>query len=93
MCTVSRHAKRAHIGSMLIVLPSIVSGIGVSFIIAAILVDQQVFRDIFACLGAGLLWADFFVTMAIFRRTMRSIDQRLHRIEMAIERTRRDQLS
>lgn len=66
---------------MLIVLPSIVSGIGLAFVLAAILVNQQVLRDVFFCLGATMLWADFFVTMAIFRHSMRSIDRRLRRIE------------
>ena len=66
---------------MLIVLPSIVSGIGLAFVLAAILVNQQILQDIFLCLGASMLWADFFVTMAIFRHSMRDIDRRLRRIE------------
>ena len=45
---------------MLIVLPSIVSGIGLAFVLAAILVNQQILRDVFLCLGASMLWADFF---------------------------------
>lgn len=66
---------------MLIVVPSILSGIGVGFILAGILVNQQIVQDVFLCVGAGMLWSDFFVTMAIFRRTVRSIDQRLKHIE------------
>lgn len=66
---------------MLIVLPSIVSGIGVAFILAAVLVNQRVVQDIFLCVGVGMLWADFFVTMAILRHALRSVDRRLRRIE------------
>ncbi|MGI8926490.1 MAG: hypothetical protein ACR2HN_07570 [Tepidiformaceae bacterium] len=66
---------------MLIILPSILSGIGVSFILVSILVNQQVVQDVFLCAGVGMLWADFFVTMAIFRRSVRSIDRRLRGIE------------
>lgn len=66
---------------MLIVLPSVVSGIGLAFILAAILVNQQIVQDVFLCLGASLLWLDFFVTMAILRHSYRSIDRRLRRIE------------
>ncbi len=66
---------------MLIVLPSIVSGIGVLFVLLGIVVDDEVFRDVFLSLGAVLLWLDFFITMAIFRRTVRSIDARLRRLE------------
>lgn len=66
---------------MLIVLPSIVSGIGVAFVLAAVLVNQQIVQDVFLCLGVSLLWADFFITMAILRHSLRSIDRRLRRIE------------
>lgn len=66
---------------MLIVLPSLVSGVGVAFILAAILVNNTILRDVFLCLGVVLLWLDFFVTMAIFRHSIRSIDRRLNRIE------------
>ena len=62
-------------------LPSLVSGVGVGFILAAILVNQKVLQDIFLCLGVVLLWADFFITMAIFRYTVRSIEDRLGHIE------------
>ena len=66
---------------MLIVLPSIVSGIGVAFILAAVLVNQRVVQDIFLCVGVTMLWADFFVTMAILRHALRSVDRRLRQIE------------
>jgi len=71
---------------MLIVLPSIVSGIGVVFILLGIFVDGGLLRDIFLAVGAMLLWLDFFITMAIFRRSVRSIDRRLRRIEARQER-------
>lgn len=70
---------------MLIVLPSIVSGLGVAFVLVAILVNQQIVQDVFLSVGVSLLWADFFVTMAIFRHTVRSIDRRLRRIEAGLD--------
>lgn len=73
--------ERRAISPALIVLPSLVSGVGVGFILAAILVNQQVLQDIFLSLGVALLWADFFITMAIFRSTIRKIEARLDRIE------------
>jgi hypothetical protein len=78
---VTHRAERRAISPALIVLPSLVSGVGVGFILAAILVNQQVLQDIFLCLGVALLWADFFITMAIFRGTIRSIEARLRSIE------------
>ncbi|MCC7364947.1 MAG: hypothetical protein IT303_11305 [Dehalococcoidia bacterium] len=66
---------------MLIVLPSIVSGIGVLFVLLAVLINQRIVQDIFLCLGVVLLWLDFFITMAILRHALRSIDRRLRRIE------------
>ena len=66
---------------MLIVLPSIVSGIGVVLILLGIVIDERVVRDVCLSLGVILLWLDFFITMAIFRRTVRDIDSRLHNIE------------
>jgi hypothetical protein len=70
---------------VLIVLPSIVSGLGVAFVLVAILVNQQIVQDVFLSVGVSLLWADFFVTMAIFRHTVRSIDRRLRRIEAGLD--------
>jgi hypothetical protein len=66
---------------MLIVLPSIVSGIGVAFLLAGIFIDQSILRPLFVSIGALLLWLDFFITMAIFRFTVRDIDRRLGAIE------------
>ena len=66
---------------MLIVLPSLVSGAGLAFILAAILVNHQTVQDIFLVIGVALLWLDFFITMAIFRYFMRSLDARVSRIE------------
>ncbi len=66
---------------MLIVLPSIVSGLGVAFLLAGIFVDQTLLRVIFVSIGALLLWLDFFITMAIFRFTVRDINRRLANIE------------
>lgn len=66
---------------MLIVLPSLVSGIGVAFILAGIFIDHTLLRNICFAIGATLFWLDFFITMAILRRSIRSIDTRLRRIE------------
>ena len=66
---------------MLIVLPSIVSGLGVEFLLTGIFVDQTLLRVIFVSIGALLLWLDFFITMAIFRFTVRDINRRLSNIE------------
>ena len=65
----------------LVVLPSIVSGIGVMLVLVGIFVDQRWVRDICLSVGVLLLWLDFFITMAIFRRTVRDIDHRLRVIE------------
>ena len=66
---------------MLIVLPSIVSGIGAALILVGIVVDDEVIRDVSLSLGVVLLWLDCYITMAIGRRTVRDIDGRLKRIE------------
>lgn len=66
---------------MQIVLPSIVSGIGVIFLLLGIFIDQTVIRIVFVSIGALLMWLDFFITMAIFRYSIRSIDRRLRVIE------------
>lgn len=66
---------------MQIVLPSIVSGIGVVLILIGIFVDETYVRFFGITLGALLLWLDFFITMAIFRYHVRSINARLGRIE------------
>ena len=66
---------------MLIIVPSLVSGLGVAFIIAGIWLDQWVARNIMLTLGAILLWLDFFITMALFRHNSRDIDRRLQHLE------------
>lgn len=66
---------------MLIVLPSLVSGAGVAFLLLGIFIDQKVIKIVFVTIGVLLLWLDFFISMAILRHTVRSIDGRLHRIE------------
>ena len=66
---------------MQIVLPSIVSGIGVILLLAGIFVDETIVRFLGITLGALLLWLDFFITMAILRHNMRSINARLGRLE------------
>jgi hypothetical protein len=70
---------------MLIVLPSLVSGAGLAFIIVAIWVDPTWVRNLCLSLGIALLWLDLFVTMAIFRRSFRNIDRRIRRIEARLE--------
>jgi short subunit fatty acids transporter len=66
---------------VLIVVPSIVSAIGVLFVIVGVVVDEQIVRAVFLSLGILLLWFDMFLTMAIMRRSLRNIDRRLRRIE------------
>ncbi|MBN9492277.1 hypothetical protein J0H33_02885 [bacterium] len=66
---------------MLIVLPSLVSGAGIAFLLLGIFIDQKIIRIVFVTIGVLLLWLDFFISMAILRHSMRSIDSRLHRIE------------
>lgn len=66
---------------MLIVLPSLVSAVGIVFLLLGIFIDQTVVRIVFVTLGVLLLWADFFISMAILRHSVRSIDGRLRRIE------------
>lgn len=73
--------RRRAISPALIVVPSLVSGLGVACLLVAFLANNQVLQDVFLCLGAVLLWVDFFITMAIFRSTVRHIEGRLQRIE------------
>jgi hypothetical protein len=70
----------------LVVLPSIVSGIGVALVLLGIFLDSGILRDMFLAVGVLLLWLDFFITMAIFRRTVRDIDARLRRIDGRLPR-------
>lgn len=66
---------------VLIVVPSLISGLGLVFILVSYLSNNQIVTDIFFVFGAILLFLDFFITMAIFRYTVRNIDARLTRME------------
>lgn len=66
---------------VLIVVPSLISGAGLVFALIALFVDHAIIRPLFLSVGLTLLWLDFFVTMAVFRYYVRSIDRRLRRIE------------
>ena len=66
---------------VLIVVPSLISGLGLSFLLVAYLSNNQIVTDVFFVTGAILLFLDFFVTMALFRYTVRNIDGRLRRLE------------
>ncbi len=74
-------ARRRTVGGMLIVVPSLLSGAGLGFILAAILANNQVVQDIFVILGAIMLWFDFFVTMAVIRYSLRSLDRRMDALD------------
>jgi hypothetical protein len=73
---------------MQIVLPSLVSGLGLVFLLLGIFIDQAVIRVVFITIGAVLLWLDFFITMAIFRYNVRDTNRRMRRIE---ERSLKDE--
>jgi hypothetical protein len=66
---------------VLIVIPSIISAIGVAFVVVGVVVDQEIIRAVFLSVGMLLLWTDMFLTMALMRRALRNIDRRLRRIE------------
>ncbi len=72
---------RRTVGGALIVVPSLLSGVGLAFILAAFLLHNQVIRDVFVVTGAIMLWFDFFVTMAIIRYSLRSLDRRVESLE------------
>jgi hypothetical protein len=76
-------ARRA-LAPVLIVVPSLISAVGLVFILISYLSNNQIVTDVFFVLGAILLFLDFFITMAIFRYTVRNIDQRLRRIEAGL---------
>ena len=73
--------RRSPAGPMLIVLPSLLSGAGLAFVLAAFLVNNVIVRDVFVVIGAIALWFDFFVTMALIRYSLRSINRRLAALE------------
>jgi hypothetical protein len=66
---------------VLIVLPSIISAIGVAFVVVGVVVSHEIIRAIFLSVGLFLLWIDVFLTLAVMRRAMRNVDRRLRRIE------------
>ncbi len=66
---------------MLIIVPSIISAIGVAFVVVGVVVSQEIIRAVFLSVGLLLLWTDVFLTMAVMRRVMRRVDQRLRNIE------------
>lgn len=76
---------RRTVGGALIVVPSLLSGVGIAFILAAILVNHQIIQDAFMIVGAVMLWFDFFVTMAIIRYSLRSLDRRIGVLESRAE--------
>ncbi|MFQ5380800.1 MAG: hypothetical protein ACE5EF_04125 [Dehalococcoidia bacterium] len=87
--TGDRPAQRRGLAPVLIVVPSLVSGVGVAFMLVAILVNNQIVQDTFLVMGVLLLWSDFFITMAIFRYSIRSIDRRLRVLEQEAVAQRR----
>ena len=66
---------------MLIIVPSIISAIGVAFVVVGVVVSQEIIRAVFLSVGLLLLWTDVFLTMAVMRRVMRSVERRLRSIE------------
>ncbi len=62
-------------------VPSLLSGAGIGFILGAILSNNQVIQDVLVVIGAVMLWFDFFVTMAIIRYSLRSLDRRIEALE------------
>ncbi len=88
--TEQQGARRA-LAPVLIVVPSLISALGLAFILVSYLSNNQVVTDVFFVLGAILLFLDFFITMAIFRYTVRNIDLRLRRIEATLGGREKDQ--
>ena len=72
---------RRTVGGALIVVPSLLSGVGIAFILAAIMVNHDIIQNAFMIVGAVMLWFDFFVTMAIIRYSLRSLDRRISVLE------------
>ena len=83
----TRRPERRGAPPVLIIVPSLVSGTGLVLVIVGLLFDREIVRFTLVVLGMLLLWLDFFITMAVFRFTARSIDRRLRDIE---ERLRED---
>lgn len=74
---------------MLIVLPAVVSGIGIAFVVVAVIVGQEVVRAVFLSLGLLMLWLDIFLTLLLMRRWLRNLNARLQRIEAKLEQRQR----
>ncbi len=80
-----RRTERREAQPVLVVVPSLISGAGLVFVLLALFIDHEIVRPLFLALGVTLMWLDFFVTMAIFRYYVRSIDRRLRRLESRFE--------
>ena len=80
-----RGTERREAQPVLVVVPSLISGAGLVFVLLALFIDHEIVRPLFLALGVTLMWLDFFVTMAIFRYYVRSIDRRLRRLESRFE--------
>ena len=87
----TEHGARRALAPVLIVVPSLISGVGLASILVSYLSNNQIVTDVFFVMGAILLFLDFFITMAIFRYTVRNIDLRLRRIESALSSGEKDQ--
>jgi hypothetical protein len=74
---------------VLIVLPAVVSGIGIAFVVVAVIVGQEVVRAVFLSLGLLMLWLDIFLTLLLMRRWLRNLNARLQRIEAKLEQRQR----
>jgi len=81
-----RRDERREAQPVLVVVPSLISGAGLIFVLLALFIDHEIVRPLFLALGVTLMWLDFFVTMAIFRYYVRSIDRRLRRLESRFDR-------
>jgi hypothetical protein len=80
----TEQGARRSLAPVLIVVPSLISALGLVFVLISYLSNNQVVTDVFFVLGAILLFLDFFITMAIFRYAVRNIDRRLRRIEATL---------
>lgn len=73
-------------GPVLIVVPSLLSGAGLVLILISIFLDNEIAQQTLLTIGVILLWVEFFTTMVIFRYSLRSINRRLRRIELGMDR-------
>jgi hypothetical protein len=70
---------------VLIVLPAVVSGIGIAFVVVAVIVGHDIIRAVFLSLGLLMLWLDIFLTLLLMRRWLRNLNARLQRIEAKLD--------